>query len=249
MKTRKLIVVCVLALLVASVAAMAAGGDWMGTSAQGTFWTNSVATSGSNLSTANWWNTTAGNWVGGGNSSDAPQVIVVDAYVEMYCQRQQQTQATFHWGQPPFTAQTANVTGTLVENHPCWIGVAKTGANAWVDGDGVVGGQASVLKFDLSNSYAEQHGGTALGNDGNNAYATNDTTKDIPITWALNVAGTTRAMKWNTGLQQQYPGWYSDGRLPVGNIPYQIQITATPDPYQADGHYSLDPDVVVLPDM
>jgi hypothetical protein len=224
-------------MLVASAAAFAAPGDWMGTSAQGTYWTNSVVTSGNAVSSANWWNTTASNWVPTSTSSDETP-LAVDAYVEMYCSRTQQTQATFHWGLPPFAAQTAHVTGTLVENHPCWIGVSK--AN-WTPTN------SNVLKFDLGTSYAGAHN---VGNDGNNMYPTGDSTADIPITWKLQVAGgTINNMVWNTGLNQSYGGWYSDGRMPVGTVPYEIQITATPAQYQADGHYTLDPDVVVLPDL
>lgn len=243
MKTRMLTVVCVLALLVASVAAMAAGSDWMGASTQGAYWTNSVSTSGTSSSSANWWNNSAsvvngnvmGGWVPVSTSSDETP-LKVDAYIEMYCARTQQTQATFHWGLPPFAAQTAHVTGTLVENHPCWIGVSKAG---WTTNN------SNVLKFDSATSYAGAH----PTNDGNLAYTTGDSTADIPITWALQVSGTTKPMVWNTGLNQVNGGWYSDGRMPVGTVPYEIQITATPAAYQADGHYTLDPDVVVVPDM
>jgi hypothetical protein len=231
---RTLICLSVLVLLVSSVAGFADAG-WMGNSSQGTYWTNSAWTSGSSTSSGNWFNAASSSWVpASGNSDETP--LSVDAYVELYCQRTQQTQATFHFGIAPFTAQTAHVTGTLVENHPCWIGVSK--AN-WTQDN------SHSLTFDAAGSYAGAH----PNNDGNLAYPTNDATTAIPITWNLQVAGTLKPMVWNTGLNQVNGGWYSDGRMPVGTVPYEIQITATPAQYQADGHYTLDPDVVVLPDM
>jgi len=225
-----------LAILAVAGAGFASDASWMGQSPHGAYWTNSVATSGYAASQANWFSATGSTWVplSGSNSDETP--LSVDAYIELYCARTQQTQATFHWGVAPFAAQTASVTGTIVENHPCWIGVSKK--SNWTLAE------ASNLAFDEAGSYAPAR------TNGTPGVPTGDSTANIPITWKLKVGSAApSAMLWDTGLNQGNPGWYSDGRMPVGTNSYEIQITATPTAYQADGHYTLDPDVVVLPDM
>jgi hypothetical protein len=66
----------------------------------------------------------------------------------------------------------------------------------------------------------------------------------------MSIAGSAYyAMDWTGGVGSANWGWYSDGRLPVGVTSYIFKVTATPDPYQGDGKYTLDPDIVVVPDL
>ena len=67
---------------------------------------------------------------------------------------------------------------------------------------------------------------------------------------AVNVdGGAYTAMQWKGGVGAANWGWYTPGRMPVGNHNYNFKITATPALYQADGIYTLDPQVVVVPDL
>jgi hypothetical protein len=223
-----LIGLSLLVLLVAAVPGFAAP-------QQPEYWSNWVTTSGGGSWTG-WWDAAASNWVPAGGIVTGVQNLSVDAYVEMYAKTTLESQATFHWGLPPFAAQTAHVLGTCVQNHPCWIGVSKanwsqTEGNhlGYVDGSGT-GQKPQSEGF-----------GPAL----------NDTNANIPIAWGMKVGtdATIYPMAWTGGLNQANWGFYSPGRFPVGSTSYEIQITATPDAYQADGRYTLDPEVVVVPDM
>jgi hypothetical protein len=228
-----LIGLSLLVLLVASVPSFAAGGPW------GDYWRNYVTTGGNTATSANWFDTTTSQWIPTGSSSDN-DAITVDAYIELYCSKTQETTAAFHWGQPPFHAQTAALKGTLVENHPCWIGISCPG---WTTLN--VAEKAHNLVFDPATSYAGAH----PNSDGTMISPTGDTIANIPISWKLAFGGNEYALDENTGLNQSFPGLYSAGRMPVGVTPYEIRITATPAEFQGDGHYSMDPNVFILPDM
>jgi hypothetical protein len=200
--------------------------------------TNWWLASGSTTSES-WWDGDNSKWIPAGGGDDG---LVVKAYVELYAKQSQQTNAVFHWGKPPFPAMSAVLNGSIVQNHPCWVGIRKAG---WVAGD--MTGKAAHLGWEKSFAAWPTGVVTSPAFPGT---ATGDTIADIPLTWAMNVdGGEYSAMQWTGGVGDANYGWYSIGRLPVGTHDYNFKITATPNLYQADGKYTLDPQIVVVPDL
>jgi len=202
----------------------------------GDYKTNWVWT-GAEESWEGWWDNDDGEWVPAGEGGDVG--LTVEAYIELYASQTQQTKAVFHWGQPPFAAQSAILEGTVIQNHPCWVGIRKDG---WAESDNT---KAASLGF-----VEDGFGGKAAKSDAGEYAPLGDTIADIPLTWEMAIAGGSyHAMTWTGGTNAENWGWYSDGRVPVGTVDYFFKITATPDQYQADGKYELDPDVIIVPDL
>ncbi len=197
-----------------------------------------VAGAGSS-SWAGWWDADDGDWVPTVGGDDG---LEVTAYVELYASQEQENEAIFHWGLPPFGAQSVALNGTIVSNHPCWVGIRKDG---WVEADETTKGSNLVFQKDFWDRTGPVTSPVVSG-----ASDLSDTTADIPITFDMDVAGGGYyPMNWSGGVAAANWGWYSDGRLPAGTVNYSFKITATPDAYQADGKYELDPQVVVVPDL
>lgn len=238
------LIVAVALLMLVGTAAMAgenAEDGWAGSPGSGgiygAYWTNWTQTGGSNSWTG-WWDNDDSRWVPatGVGGDDG---LVVEAYVELYASQAQQTKAVFHWGAPPFAAQTAVLKGHIVQNHPCWVGIRKDG---WLQGDET---QASQLAFEK-----DGFGGTAAKPDDQGfGEALGDDVSPISLEWKIKVGNTLAEMDWSGGVGAANWGWYSPGRIPVGAVDYEFQVTATPNPYQADGKYTLDPAVILVPDL
>jgi hypothetical protein len=188
-----------------------------------------------------WWDNDDGRWVpvAGAGGDDG---LVVKAYVELYASQTQQTLALFHWGAVPFAAQSADLAGTIQQNHPCWVGIRKIG---WVQGDKLTKGSNLIFQKDAMGGTTPKPDGAGFG-----GIALGDNTNAIPITFKINVGtGGFYDMNWEGGVGSANWGWYSPGRMPVGTNTYNFRVTATPAPYQPDGIYELDPQIIVVPDL
>jgi len=248
MRTALLIVVA-LALVLSAGAAYAATPQedgWAGlgtggfeTGLIGNYQTNWTQVGG-NQTWQGWWDADDSRWVpvdGGGDDG-----LVVTAYVELYAGQTQKTEALFHWGKPPFAAMSAVLPGSIVSNHPCWVGIRKP------DWEQTHQADASALTWD--SSFPGWSSGIVTSPVVSGVSVLGDTIAAIPITFAMDVAGGGYyPMQWTGGAGSANWGWYSDGRLPVGTTAYNFKITATPNAYQADGKYTLDPQIIVVPDL
>jgi len=188
-----------------------------------------------------WWDNDDGRWVPvtGAGGDDG---LMVTAYVELYASQTQVTDAVFHWGALPFPPQSAVLPGTIVQNHPCWVGIRKEG---WVEADKLTKGSNLYFKKDAMGGLAAKP-----DSDGFGGIPLGDNTDAIPIAFEIKVdAGGYYAMDWSGGVGSANWGWYSPGRMPVGTHNYNFKITATPDLYQPDGVYELEPQVIVVPDL
>ncbi len=245
---RLCVAIAVLGLLAFAGAAYAAGSQedgWAGASSAGfddeligDYQTN-WATGDESQSWTGWWDGDDAAWVPTSGTGDTG--LEVTAYVELYASQTQETKAVFHWGQPPFGALNASLDGSLTSNHPCWVGIRKDG---WVQADELTKASNLVFQKDFWNRSGPVATPAFPGT------STGDTTADIPLEWNMRVgSGAYDPMDWSGGVGSANWGWYSGGRLPVGSTSYRFKITATPDPYQADGKYTLDPEVIVVPDL
>jgi len=188
-----------------------------------------------------WWDNDDGRWVpvAGAGGDDG---LKVAAYVELYASQTQVTEAVFHWGALPFPPQSAVLPGTIVQNHPCWLGIRKDG---WEQADQATDGSNLYFKRDAMGGTAAKDDGEGFGD-----IPLGDNTNPIPIAFEINVdAGSYYPMNWSGGVGSANWGWYSPGRMPKGTHDYNFKITATPDQYQPDGVYELDPQVIVVPDL
>ena len=219
--------IIVLSMLVFASAAFAATGVNDGLFGNNGYQANTVTVTGDNNIGAMWWDLDDGKWIPAAGTGDTG--LIVTGQVELYASQEQQTTANFHWGTPPFPALTANLNGHVYMNHPCWVGIRKAG---WVQSDQLTKA-AAMPKTD----------------DPMVAHPGLDQDAAIPLTWAITVGVGSAPMQWTGGVGQANWGWYSPTRLPVGHTDYSFNITATPSAYQADGTYTLDPDVVIVPDL
>jgi len=197
-----------------------------------------VSTGGSS-SWYGWWDYDDGGWVLGTTYSD--DALVVRAFVQLFVSQTQQTQADFHWGVPPYGPLTAVLPGKITQNHPCWVGILKS---SWGVGD-----QTKASELPLTEAL---YGPTAMTSPAFPGMAsTGEDATAIPLDWKMTlfVPGATAHSAMNYIQGSAGWGWWSPGRLPVGATDYQFEITATPKAWQADGIYTLDPDVVVVPDL
>ena len=195
---------------------------------------------GGNQSWHGWWDNDDGRWVPttGAGGDDG---LMVTAYVELYASQTQMTEAVFHWGALPFPPQSAVLAGTIVQNHPCWVGIRKDG---WVEADKTTKGSNLYFQEDAMG------GTTAKPDPGFDGGTLGDNTDPIPVTFEVNVdGGSYFAMDWTGGVGSANWGWYTPGRMAVGTHNYNFKITATPDQYQPDGVYELDPQIIVVPDL
>jgi len=186
-----------------------------------------------------WWDVSGWVPAGGVGGDDG---LTVTAYVELYASTSQQTNAVFHWGQPPFSPMATVLAGSVVENHPCWVGIRK--AN-WVEAD-----QAKASHLSFASTFSNWNPSGLVTTPVFPGTVTGDTVADIPLTFEMNVdGGAYAAMQWTGGVGSANWGWYSIGRVPVGSHNYSFKITALPNAYQGDGKYVLDPQVIVAPDL
>jgi hypothetical protein len=248
-----LLIVVALALVLSASAALAAvnqADGWAGSPSagylgelSGDYQTNWSTAGTGTSSWTGWWDADDNGWVpaAGGGGDDG---LKVTAYVELYASQTQVNEAIFHWGTPPFVALNVDLNGTIVSNHPCWVGIRKAG---WQEAD-----VAKASKLSLSGPGGRDFWGRTTGVSSPNfpGVSTGDSASDIPIAFSMSVGPSPfYAMDWSGGVGSANWGWYSPGRLPVGTTNYQFRITATPSPYQSDGKYTLDPQVIVVPEL
>lgn len=152
--------------------------------------------------------------------------IAVKALIEMWCQEYLSANSVVFHQAGPGVSQSVTLTGWLKSNNGQYWGVSK---GTWGETD----------QADADNLYFVED---VLRR------TTTPNTPTIPISWELDDGSGFVAGTWSGGNNQQDWGywWLLDGGA-TGNIPFSLKITITPDEYQDDGIYELDPSLVATP--
>jgi hypothetical protein len=163
----------------------------------------------------------------------AAKPITIIADVEMWCQEiATASEVYFHFGRGQASQSDAFITVTLNSNNGQWWGVSK---GTWGQNDQA---DADNLK------YLEDGFGRTTQGPG-----TNGSDQDIPLQWAISEnSGPFTPGQWTGGNNLQDWGyfWLIDGGNP-GSHTFQLRMRITPNAYQNDGRYYLDPHTVVKP--
>lgn len=162
---------------------------------------------------------------------DPSMTIIAD--LEMWCiEHWNANQVYFHQGKGPNGQQQAVIGGYFKGNNGMWIGFTKAG---WEQGDEA---KAKVLVWFGDGRNAGGHGADIPpGYQG-----------DIPLAWELDDGlGFRGPDNWSDGYGGIWGYWWLVQSGNPGYWPLDLRLTITPDPYQCDGRYYLDPDYTVFP--
>jgi hypothetical protein len=160
--------------------------------------------------------------------------LEITADIELRVEESGQSELYFHIGDTAAGVPSGFLRWGLSQNHPCWIGITKS---TWDANDGLPGGDATVLKFVNDGSFGRT--GLLAGDisDGKIPFTVSfiqDTNPAVASAYTSGVGG------W---------GYWSPERVPACDHSGYWKIDIQPEYHEADGHYALDPVMVVAPGL